>query len=92
MTAHRYTRMTSEEYRRQLKDGLNVVFGLEETENTRYKACERYTNGWQDPFLLLNAYHPEPEPLPITIDAPVFKIRWWHRVIYFFYKLARRCL
>lgn len=67
------------EFHQKLEQGLDHVFGQ------KFVAQERYTFGWEDPRTTLAFEITEPE-------EPKFEIRWWHRVIYFFYKLARRCL
>lgn len=102
--------METQEFRQQLKEGLDQVFGL------KFVAKERYTLGWSDPrkvqiteydYKKMLEYGLDPESradllgyaraktwrdTPPIVEEPKFEIRWWHRVIYFFYKLARRCL
>lgn len=52
---------------------------------------ERYAFGWQPPTNPHTGL-PEQGPRSHVVEEPRIEIRWWHRVIYFFYKIAKRCL
>lgn len=52
----------------------------------RFKAQQKYRFDWTDPRLTLAL----PKTDELGFEPSTFKIRWWHRVIHWLWKWARR--
>lgn len=67
-------------------DSADAEHVREFARNERYRMEERYSFGWSN-WATTQA---EKAATETGIDPPTFTIRWWHRLIYWLYKMARK--